>query len=60
MQHASAQVTRARRDPAPIWVLVAGIVALLIALGPSLVTPATTSPARTQAATATATRAARP
>jgi hypothetical protein len=60
MQHTNAKAARAESvaeasvEPAPIWMLVAGIVLLLIALGPSFVKPATTSPVRRAAAAATA------
>jgi hypothetical protein len=52
MQNPSAKtvgpvtLTRARVEPAPIWVLVAGVVLLLLALGPSFVKPTSTSPVR--------------
>jgi hypothetical protein len=47
-------LTKARVEPAPIWVLVAGVVLLLVALGPSFVKPASTSPVRPAAVTASA------
>lgn len=52
MQHTQARtagavaVKNTEVGLAPIWVLVAGVVLLLAALGPSFVTPAATAPAR--------------
>ena len=56
MQHTHAKtagavaVRKTEVGPAPIWVLVAGVVLLLVALGPSFVTPTATSPVRPAAA----------
>ncbi len=60
MQHAHARTagTGAVRStgvgPLPIWVLVAGVVLLLAALGPSFVRPAATSPVRPASAISSA------
>ena len=48
MQHTTASATRRPVPPAPIWVLVLGVLLLLLAVAPSLVTPAATSPRRAQ------------
>jgi hypothetical protein len=54
MQHTNERAFGPRAEPAPIWVLIAGVVMLVVALGPQLAKPAHTSPVR-PATTATPT-----